>query len=157
MADKDTIWAYVKTVYDADGLVTLTNIRDRTASTADDAVGTAAALSVINYWPAYAQVAFDVTDGLHLEAAVEGVIAVLWKRGGAASGIEQVKWDTVFGEGGTLEKLRRTDPRGRQGPSTNSGIQTSRENDNGATPFGWSDRRSLPHGLLPGTSDNGNL
>lgn len=150
MADKDTLWAYVKTVYATDGLTTLTNRDSRSATAPDDTVGTAAALSVINFWPAYAQVEFDVTDALHLEVAVEGVIAILWRRGGAASTIEQVKWDTVFGEGGTIEKVRRTNPRGKRGPTSTSGIRSSRDNDGGRTPYGWSDRRSLPSGTLPG-------
>jgi len=150
MADKDDLWTYVKTIYDDDGLVTLTNIRDRSATAVDDTVGTAAAASVLNYWPAYAQVAYDATDPLHVEVAAEGVIAVLWRRGGASTSIEQVKWDTVFGDGGTIEKLRRTDPRGRPGPSSNSGITTSQES---GVQYGWSDRKSLPPGFLPANVD----
>lgn len=152
MADQDDLWAYVQTIYDADGLITLTNIRDRSATAADDDVGTAAALSVIRLWPAYAQVAFDVNDGLHLEVASAGVIAVLWRRGGSASAIEQIKWDTVFGDDGMISRVRRTDPRGRSGPSSNSGTVTSTES---GTQYGWSDRASLPPGALPSTYDTG--
>jgi len=149
MADQDTLWAYVKTVYDSDGLVTLTNIRDRDATTANETVGTSAALSTIRLWPLYAQVAFDVSDVAHLEVATFGVIATLWQRGGTAQSILQVSWDAVFGEGGMVEKLRRTDPRSHRGPKSNSAIQTSREDENGDTPYGWSDRKSLPPGTLP--------
>jgi len=153
MADADDLWAYVKTVYDTDGLITLTNVRDRAAVAIDDTVGVLAAQSVLNYWPAYAQVAFEVADLLHVEVATEGVIAMLWRRGGASTTIEQVKWDTVFGEGGTVEKLRRTSPRSKRGPSSNSSVRTSREDENGATPYGWSDRRAAPPGLLPNSTN----
>lgn len=153
MADQDTLWAYVQTVYDTEGLLTLTNRSAREATTVDDTVGLAASQSVLNYWPAYAHIDFDVDDALHLEVATEGVIAMLWRRGGASTTIEQVKWDTVFGDGGTIEKLRRTGPRGKQGPNSNSAIKTSAENENGDTPYGWSDRRATPPGLLPNRSN----
>lgn len=150
MTDQADLWAYVTTIYDADGLTSLTNIRDRAATTADANVGTAAALSVIRLWPAYAQVDFDVDDGLHLEVAAAGVIAMLWRRGGAATSIEVVKWDTVFGDDGMISKVKRTDPRGRPGPSSNSGTITTQES---GTQYGWSDRSSLPPGYLPGKFD----
>lgn len=149
MADKDTLWAYVKTVYDDDGLKTLTNIRDRDATAIDDDVGTAAAFSTINLWPIYAQVAFDVDDATHLEVAAFGVIATLWARGGTAQSIQQVSWDHVFGDGGLIEKVRRTGPRAHRAPKSNSSIQTSAENENGVTPYGWSDRKNVPPGILP--------
>ena len=150
MADQDDLWTYVKTVYDTDGLITLTNIRDRSASAIDDTAGTAAALSVLQLWPAYAQVDYDGTDALHKEVAAFGTIAMLWRRGGAATTIEQVKWDEVFGDGGLIEKVRRTDPRSHRGPSTNSGTITSTES---GTKYGWSDRRSMPVGFLPSDRD----
>lgn len=149
MASKDTVWAYVKTIYDATGLLTLTNVRDRSATTIDDTVGTAAALSVLNLWPAYTQVDFDVADALHLEVAARGVIAILWERGGAATSIEKTKWDAIFGPGGLADAVKKTGSRGRPGPSSNSTIRTSAENDDGATHYGWSDRKSLPPGILP--------
>jgi hypothetical protein len=152
MAAKDTLWAYVKTVYSAEGLLTLTNIQDRSATAIDDTVGLAASDSVINLWPAYAQVAFDETNALHLEVAVEGVIAMLWRRGGSSTSIEQVKWDTVFGASGTIEKLRRTSPRARSGPSSNSSTITSTPRTNR---YGWSDTASLPPGFLPRSSGLG--
>lgn len=149
MADKDTLWAYVKTVYDSDGLVTLTNIRNRDATTANDTVGLAAAQSTINLWPIYAQTTYDTAQTVHLEVAAVGVIATLWLRGGTAQSIQQVSWDAVFGDGGMVEKLRHTNSRSHRGPKSNSAIQTSREDENGDTPYGWSDRRSLPPGTLP--------
>lgn len=150
MAAQDELWSYVKTVYDADGLISLTNIRDRSATAVDNAVGTAAALSTIRLWPAYAQVDFDAANGLHLEVGAKAVIAVLWERGGSSSSIETVKWDTVWGDGGLISKLRETSPRGRPGPSSNSGTITSVES---GTLYGWSDRASLPPGYLPSSFD----
>ena len=143
---EEALWAYAKTVYDSDGLVSLTNIGDRSATAIDDTVGEAAALSVIRLWPSYAQSDFDVSDPVHLETAVDGIIAMLWRRGGASTTIEQVKWDTVFGEGGTIEKLRRTSSRGRSGPSSNSRTITSTTT---TRYYGWSDPASLPPGYLP--------
>lgn len=152
MAAKDTVWAYAKTVYDASGLVTLTNVRDRTATAIDDDVGTAAAASVLNLWPLYVQADFDVTDGAHVEVAARGVIAILWERGGAATSIERQKWDTIFGSGGIAEKLKSTSSRGRPGPASSSGVRSSRESDDGTLRYGWSDRKSLPPGVLPGAT-----
>lgn len=149
MANKDTVWAYTKTVYDSAGLVTLTNVRDRTATAIDDDVGTAAAASVLNLWPLYVQIAFDVADASHVEVAARGVIAVLWERGGAATSIERQKWDTIFGGGGIAERLRNTSARGRPGPSSSSGVSSSGDSDDGMLRRGWSDRASLPPGWLP--------
>jgi hypothetical protein len=151
MAANDDLWTYVKSVYDSDGLVTLTNIRDRTATTVSDSVGLAAAQSVIYLWPAYAQNSFDETDGLHLEVGAVAVIAILWRRGGASSEIEEVKWDQVWGPDGMIQKVRRTDPRGRSGPKSNSGTITSSES---GTQYGWSDLRSLPAGYMPSVNDS---
>ena len=150
MAAQDDLWGYVQAVYDTDGLISLTNIRDRSASAIDNDVGTAAALSAIRLWPAYAQTAFDETDGLHLEVGAKAVIAVLWERGGSSSSIAEVKWDTVYGETGLISKVRATSPRGRPGPSSNSGTLTSSES---GTVYGWSDPASLPTGYLPSSFD----
>lgn len=152
MADQDTLWDAVKIRYDASGLITLTNIRDRSATSIDDTAGTQAAASVIALWPAYAQVEFDATSALHLEVGAFAVIAVLWRRGGASSTIEQVKWDEVFGTEGMIQKVRRTDPRARSGPRSNSGILTSQEDGQS---YGWSDPKSLPSGVLPSTTTRG--
>jgi hypothetical protein len=152
MAAKDELWTYVQSVYDSDGLLTLTNIRDRTATTVDATVGTAAAQSVIYLWPAYAQNNFDETNGLHLEVGAVAVISVLWRRGGASSGIEEVKWDQVWGPEGMIQKVRRTNARGRAQPKSNSGTITSTESGN---QYGWSDLNSLPAGYMPKVRDTG--
>lgn len=150
MTDATDLWATVKSYYDSEGLIPLTNIRERGLITIDDTVGTTAAQSVLNLWPAYAQVAYDSADALHAEVASFGVIALLWRRGGTSSTIEQVKWDEVFGDGGLIEKVRRTDPRGHRGPRSSSGVTASAENKNGNI-RGWSDPDSLPITLLPKT------
>jgi hypothetical protein len=78
------------------------------------------------------------------------VIAVLWRRGGSASAIEQVKWDEVFGDQGVVARLRRVSVRGRLSPRSNSGVQQKAERDeNGQAVRGWSDRESLPVNYLP--------
>ena len=149
MADKDTIWTAVKARYDNSGLISLTNIRSRSASTVEDTVGTEAASGVLGLWPAYAQEAFDVADTLHLEVAVRGTIAMLWERGGSSASIAKVEWDEVFSAEGLMGKLRRTGARGRQGPSTNSGVTQKAEAVNGRRRRGWSDEASLPVNYLP--------
>lgn len=150
MAAQDDLWTAVKADYDSDGLVTLTNIRNRAAITINDAVGTAASLAVINLWPLYAQTTYDSTNAAHVEAAEMGVIAMLWRRGGSASSIEQVKWDEVFGDNGLVAKIRMTGPRSHRVGSSNSGVQQASELDaSGARVRGWADRDSLPSNYLP--------
>ena len=150
MADKDTVWTAVKSRYDIDGLIALTNIRDRSAVAIDDTVGTEAANGVINLWPMYAQETFDVSDNMHLEVAVRGVIAMLWERGGSSAEIAKVEWDEVFSDDGLMGRLRGTGARGRQTPSSNSGVtQKAEGTSTGARYRGWADRESLPTGYMP--------
>lgn len=144
------LWTATKTSYDSDGLITLSNIRDRAATTIDDTVGEDAAQAVINLWPIYAQTDYDASDATHVEVAKRGVIAVLWERGGTASEIAKVEWDEVFSPEGLISRVRRTGPRGRQGPSTNSGVsQKSELASGGQRVRGWADRESLPTNYLP--------
>lgn len=149
MASADDLWDSVVVTYDEDGLIALTNIRDRSATTANASAGLSAAQGVIDVWPAYAQVEYDPTNALHVEVAKRATIAMLWSRGGSSSSIAKVEWDEVFGDGGLLEKIRRTSARGRQGPSTNSGVESSSEFLSGRAVRGWSDRESLPREILP--------
>jgi len=136
--------------YDGDGLITLTNIRDRSATSITTATGQDAAQAVIDLWPAYAQIAFDATDALHLEVAKRGTIAMLWERGGSSSAIAKVEWDEVFGAAGLVARVRETGPRGRRGPNSNSGVQQKSElTSNGQRVRGWSDTESLPVSYLP--------
>lgn len=141
------LWAAVVVSYDVKGLTALTNIRVRSGTGIVTAVGEDAAQAVINLWPSNAQEAYDSTDAAHVEVGKLGVIAVLWRRGGSASTIEQVKWDTVFGSDGAIVKLKRTGARGRRGPSSNSEVQQSSNLTSGGRKVrGWSDVDSLPLG-----------
>lgn len=149
MTDAQVLWAAVESSYDADGLITLTNIRDRSAVTINSAAGESAAQGVIDLWPIYAQEAFDATNALHVEVGKFATIAMLWRRGGSASSIAKVEWDEVFGDGGQLSKLRGTGSRGRAAPATNSGVQSLAEARHGRSVLGWSDRDSIPSGILP--------
>lgn len=150
MTDQSDLWDAVAASYDAAGLISLTNIRDRSATVVDAAVGTDAALAVINFWPIYAQAAYDPADALHVEVAKMGVISMLYRRGGSAKDIAKVEWDEVFSPEGIIAQVRKTDPRGRQGPSSNSGVtQRAETTSSGQRVRGWSDRDSLPVGYLP--------
>lgn len=150
MAANDELWGAVVAAYPAQALVELTNINDRSANGINTSVGNAAAQSVINLWPAYAQVAYDLTSQLHVEVGMVGVIAILWRRGGVSSALEQVKWDEVFGDNGLIQKLRRTGPRGRSSPKISGALTASSQStSDGQNIRPWSDKDSLPVGFLP--------
>lgn len=138
------LWTAVKASYDEQGLLTLTNIRDRAATAIDDTAGEDAAQEVIDLWPSYAQTDYDATDSRHVAIGKHAVIAVLWRRGGTAAGIAQVRWDEVFSQSGMIASLRRTDARARSGPKTNANTTYS----------SWSSRDALPHGILPSRRRN---
>lgn len=144
MTTATDLWDEVVDAYDEDGLVALTNIRDRGATTILTATGVKAAQAVIDMWPSYAEAEFDPTIPLHVVTAVRAVIAVLWSRGGTAATIAKVEWDEVFGDSGTIAKVRRTGARGRSVPRTNSGLQSSPQTINGQLVRPWSDVDSLP-------------
>jgi len=154
MADKDTLWTAVVARYPSSVLVALTNVDDPSGTSVDTAYGTEAANGVINLWPLYAQVDFDVTDATHLEVAARGVIAQLQERGGVSSQMAKIEWDEVFGDNGLIAKVSKTGPRGRQGPTTNSNIrQSTGLTESGGRKRAWADKDSLPSGILP--SDQG--
>lgn len=148
-AEAADLWNEVVGNYDANGLLTLTNVRTRSALMINDPVGRNAARAVIDLWPLYAQAPYDPNNGAHVEAARQAVIAQLWRRGGSASEIEQVKWDEVWAPGGIVERVRLTDPRAHARPSSNSGTTSSSELINGRRRLGWSDPASLAPGTLP--------
>lgn len=150
MTDASDLWTAVKADYPEASLLTLTNIKDNSATSINDTNGEAAAQAVINLWPIYAQNTYDSTDATHVEVAEMGVIAVLWRRGGSAIEIAKIEWDEVFGDDGMISKVKRTDPRGRPFPVTNSGTKQSSELINGQRKYGWSDTKSLPNNsVLP--------
>jgi hypothetical protein len=144
------LWTAVKASYDSAGLLTLTNIRNRAAVAINDTAGTSASQAVIDLWPIYAQAAYDPLSATNIELGKLGVIAVLWRRGGTSSTIEQVKWDEVFGQSGAIANLRRTGARGHAEPKTNSGALRSPDlTADGRPVLPWSDRRSMPPNFLP--------
>ena len=151
MTDATDLWDAVAVSYADEGLISLTNTLDNQSNAVDATVGADAAQAVINLWPIYAQVIYDPLDATHVEVAKRGVIAVLWTRGGTASDIAKVEYDEVFGSAGTVSMLKRTGPRGRQMPKSNSQTTTSSELIGGRRQLGWSDKDSLPHGILPPT------
>ncbi len=143
------LFSQVQIAYDQDGLIALTNIRDRTATQIDILTGQNAAQAVIDLWPAYAQEPYDRLNPLHVQVAIRGTIAVLWSRGGTSATIAKVEWDEVFSADGMIAKVRRVGPRGRQAPSSNSGMTASRDAEFGRRVRPWSDPDSLPMGILP--------
>lgn len=150
MADNTDLWTAVVAAYPTQALVELTNINDRSATTINTTVGNAASQSVIDLWPAYAQVAYDASSSLHVEVGIFGVIAMLWRRGGVSSALEQVKWDEVWGDNGLIEKVRRTGPRGRGNPKISGALTaSSQQASDGSNIRPWSDKDSLPVGFLP--------
>jgi len=149
MTDATDLWAAVEAAYVTEDLLNLTNTYDPTATAADDTVGASVSQSVIDLWPAYAQVAYDSSNALHVEVAMMGVIAKLWERGGTAATIAKQKWDDVFTDG-VIERLKMTGPRAHAGPSSNSEVTASSElRADGGRNRPWSDRASLPLGTLP--------
>lgn len=142
------LWVAVKAAYETEGLITLSNPRDPSATGVDDTAGESAAQQFIDLFPLYAQRAYDADDSQHVAIGLRGTIAVLFERGGTASTIAEVEWKEVFGDGGLLEQLKRTQGgRGRKGPSSNSGVrQKSELTSNGQRVRGWSDPEALPLG-----------
>jgi hypothetical protein len=141
------LWTSVVANYESEGLINLTNPRDNNALAVDTTYGESAAQEVIDLFPLYGQVEYDATDSQHVAVGRRAVIAVLYERGGTTSSIAQVEWGEVFGDDGLLSKLKRTGARGRQGPSSNSGVsQKSELTSNGRRVRGWSDPDALPAG-----------
>lgn len=151
------LWTAVKARYDLDGLVPLTNIRDRSATAVDDTVGEQAAQDTIDSWPLYVQEPYDASNSQHVLVAVQGVIAVLWERGGSSTSIAEVKWDAVFvGPDSLAGRLKNVGPRGRMKPNTNSGVRQSRETlPDGSRVRPWSDREHFTDNLPSRRGANG--
>ncbi len=150
------LWAAVVVSYDSQSLITLTNIHDRAETTIDTAQGEDAAQQVIDLWPAYVQNVYDENNALHVAVGKRATIAVLWERGGTAANIAKLEWDEVFTDT-MLDRIKRTGPRGRQGPTSNSDVtQSTLAQVDGSRPLPWADPNSLPLGILPsnrGSSD----
>lgn len=150
MTDATDLFEAVKLAYDNDGLITLTNIRDRTADSIDETYGDATAQSVIDLWPAWAQNDYDASNALHVEVAMEGWIALAWRRGGTSSAIAEVNWDSVFGPAGMISNVKKTGPRGRSGPKSNSNVtQPTGLTSTGRRKVPWSHPDSFPVNFAP--------
>ena len=157
MTDATDLWAAVVVSYSAQYLTELTSVRDASATGIGTAVGEDAAQGVINLWPAYVQADYDSSDNLHVEVAKRGVIALLWQRGGSSTAAAKVEWDEVFTDS-MVDKIKRTGPRGRQSPVSNSQVtQSSELRSDGTRPRPWADPASLPLGILPSSRSSVDL
>lgn len=143
------LWAAVVASYSEQTLIDLTRVNDQASSTIGTTVGESAAQEVIDLWPLYAQVAFDITNAAHVAVGKHATIAVLWRRGASTTQVAKVEWGEVFGEDGMIGRVRLTGARAHTVARSNSGVQQASELDNGIAVRGWSDRESLPGGLLP--------
>jgi len=148
-ANAELLWSAIERSYDSDSLVSLTNIRDRSATTINTTVGYDAAQGVIDLWPTYAQLPYDPSDRVHVETAKRAVIALLWSRGGTATNVAKIEWGEVFGSDGMLAAMRKTQSRARIVPTTNSDLVASRRDRDGVKKRPWSDPDSLPTNYLP--------
>ena len=142
------LWTSVKAAYNDVMLRQLTNVNTQTGAV-DDTVGESAAQEVIDLWPVYAQVDYDAANTTHVRVGEQGVIAVLWRRTGAAAAAATVKWGEVFGNDGAISRIRNTDPRSRSAPSSNSNVVSAVSGEQSER--GWADRSALASGLLPST------
>ena len=142
------LWTAVVARYDNGGLLSLTNVRTRNASAINTTVGEQAATDVINfYFPTLAQQAYDPLDSGHVALCVEGVIALLWKRGGTAQTISRVNWEDWETMAG---KFKGVTSRARIVMSTNSQLTPSQEVPTGEQRRPWADRGNFRFNL-PGS------
>lgn len=146
------LWAAVKSRYDEQGLISLTNIRKRNAGSINNDVGEQAADDVILAFYTDVQTDYDHTSDYHLAVGVEGVIAMLWKRGGTAATIAKVKWEDWVERAKTLKNV---EPRGHAEPNTTSGLQPTKDGENiSGRRHPWADRINF-RGLLPRVGRHG--
>ena len=140
------LWTAVVAAYDEQSLVELTRVNDTSNNSINTTAGQSAAQHVIDLWALHAQVDYDSTDSAHVAVGIRATIAVLWERGGVSSQAAKVEWDEVYGDGGLMEKLRRTGARGRMTPASNAPDRTS----SGKEVQPWS--KSVPNGIYPNDS-----
>lgn len=107
----------VEARYSSEVLRQLTNPYDPSASGIDDTKLEAAASAVAGWFPIYAQAELDVTDPVHLDVAVDGVIMLLQKWGGTATGVAAVTREAWVE---ACREVRNTGARSRIEPQTNS-------------------------------------
>lgn len=145
MAAKDDLWAAVKLRYDEPGLISLTNVRKRSTPAINDTVGTQAADDVILCYYTDIQTDYDPDSKVHVMVAVEGVVAMLWRRGGSAATIQRVKWEDWIER---AKILKNVEPRGHAQPQTNSGLQPTTDCYGHRPCRPWADKINF-RGLMP--------
>lgn len=150
MSDASELWRKVEESYDVATLRALTNVRDRSPSGINVAVGERAAADIVAMWPAIVQNEYDSTDTLHVAAAVFATYALLWRRGGTATSAQRVKWDEAVE---FMERVRDTGPRAHAAPGSSSGVRSPREDADGRKKLPWSHRKAIPQGQLPNQTD----
>jgi hypothetical protein len=141
-----TTWTAVTDRYDNQALVELTQQRDTTTGTVDATVGERAVTAVTALWPVYVQEDYDDTNQGHLELAVEGVIAMLFKWGGTTHRIAQVRWDEWLD---FARAWRNTHARARIVPTTNKPDTEVKSPAPSTNYTPWSDKQKFS-GLTPG-------
>ena len=107
----------VEARYAAEVLRQLTNPYEPEAAAVDDTKLEAAAAEVEAWFPIYVQTTLDVTNAVHLGVAVDGVIMLLQKWGGAAQGVATMTREAWLE---ACREVRNTGARARFEPMTNS-------------------------------------
>lgn len=135
-------------------LVQLTNPRDGHAPTSVGTAKLTRACSRVTYWFAiYAGAEYDSSQPIHVDIAVDGVVALLRKWGGSSKGWAQTTWDQ-FKE--ACAELAEVSTRARPEPATNSELTPSDENPSGTTVRPWSDPSRF-RGILPSPSSSADV
>lgn len=146
MTDATDLWASVESHYDANTLTQLTNVKDVTATSADDTHGALVAQEFIDLFPQYAETDYDASDTTHVAIGRHGVVALLRKYRGSTSEVAQRDWDEVFGTDGMLVRLKLTNARAHGVPQSNSDTTRTAETSGGRNTKDWSDPDTLPGG-----------
>lgn len=143
------LWAAVVASYPANVVLEQSNLGEPGATTVNTANGEAAAQEVIDLWPVYAQAPYDSANATHVAVGKIATLTMLARKSGKTSSAATVEWDQVFGGDGMIARIKETSARAWPAPASNSGVTTRRENADGVNIRGWSDRESLPFGILP--------
>jgi hypothetical protein len=120
----------VQARYSSEFLIALTNKDSRTATAIDTTVLGYACTDVQNDFQIHAQLVYDGTDGRHVAVAVEGVVARLEERLGAASEGTRQKIERYYKN---LIALGKVTSRARITPATSSLLTPSEEVPTGTT------------------------
>jgi hypothetical protein len=123
----------VQARYVGQALAEATRPRDSSASTVNTTRLEQACTSIQRFFPLYAQQDYDSTDDLHVEIAVEGVVALLAKWNGrkGSDGSGGSRFDAWVE---TMRQLANTTVRGHEPPVTSSEITRTEETDGQSSP-----------------------